>query len=796
MEGRPQGREKRVTGTGKGVYKRGEGLNTGPVGRSDGYQGRRESSGGPQRGPGVNPIAIVIALIVALFGGGAGLGGLLGGGDSAGTASTVTTQPGSSYTSQQSSSDLMGSLFGGSSFSGGGVSTGWERSANTGKLDGTVASGAREKYTRLLGNGQDRVTIMLYLCGTDLESRSGMATSDLQEMTAANLSDKVNLLVCTGGCRQWKNDLVSSTVGQIYQVKQGGLKRLVQDNGTASMTDADNLSGFIRYCAENYPAERYELILWDHGGGALSGYGYDEKNPSSGSMRLSALRKALEQGGVRFDFVGFDACLMATLETALAMEPYADYLIASEETEPGIGWYYTNWLSALSQNTSLPTLEVGKQIADDFVSTCQQRCAGQKTTLSVTDLAELTATVPEQMKGFGASTSRLLEEKQYQTVSDARSGSREFAASNRIDHVDLVHLATRLGTEEGESLSQAILGAVKYNRTSSNMTNAYGLSVYFPYKKTSAVSSAVATYNALGMDDDYTRCIQQFASMEVSGQAVSGGAASPLPSLTGSGSSEGVLSQDDIYNLLNSLLGGDLGNVSGLTGGNSDFLGRSLDVQEASAYLAAHQFDASALIWSGSGADTRLKLSQEQWALVQDLQLNVFFDDGAGYIDLGLDNTFTFDDSGDLVGEYDHTWLAIDGQVVPYYYEDTLHEGDSVTITGRVPVLLNGERANLILVFDGEHPYGAIAGARRDYIDGETETVAKSVTELSEGDTIDFVCDYYGYDGKYQNSYLFGEQMTYTGEHEISNVLVEGNLVATYLFTDLYQQEYWTPPIP
>ena len=795
MADRPQGREKHVTGAGKGVYKRGEGLNTGPVGRADGYQGRRGDSGGPKRSGGGSPFTIIIALLIALVGGGGlGLNSLLGG--ESGTETTLQ-QPSSGYTSQQQpqqSTDLMSGLFG--SFSGANVSGGWERSSNTGKLNTSVDSGARDKYTTIKGGGSDTVTMMVYLCGTDLESRSGMASADLQEMTSAAISDKINLLVCTGGCKQWKNDLVSNSVGQIYQVKQGGVKRLVQDNGRRPMTDPENLTDFIRYCADNYPANRYELILWDHGGGALSGFGYDEKNPSAGSMNLNKIRQALDKGGVKFDFVGFDACLMATLETALALEPYADYMIASEETEPGIGWYYTNWLNALSKDTSLATVEIGRQIADDFVSACNQRCPGQKTTLSVTDLAELRATVPAKLGDFGASTSKLMEDKQYQTVSDARSGSREFASSNRIDHVDLVHLATRLGTGEGEELCQAILGAVKYNRTSSNMTNAYGLSVYFPYKKASVVNSAVATYNDLGMDDEYTRCIQQFASMEVSGQAVSGGAASPLPSLTGSGSSSGMMSESDIYNLLNSLLGGDLGNVQGLTGSNSGFLGRSLDVDSASEYISSHQFDASALVWSGSGSNATITLSEEQWKLVQDLQLNVFYDDGEGYIDLGLDNVFSFNEAGQLTGDFDHTWLAIDGQVVPYYYVDTVQEGDNSTITGRVPVLLNGERANLILVFDNEHPYGVIAGARRDYVDGETDTLAKSLTELNEGDTIDFVCDYYGYDGSYQNSYLFGEQMTYTGEHEISNVTVEGSCVATYLFTDIYQQEYWTAAIP
>ena len=61
-------------------------------------------------------------------------------------------------------------------------------------------------------------------------------------------------------------------------------------------------------------------------------------------FNLSEINKALKDSGITYDFIGFDACLMATVETALVASNYADYMIASEETEPGVGWYYTDWL--------------------------------------------------------------------------------------------------------------------------------------------------------------------------------------------------------------------------------------------------------------------------------------------------------------------------------------------------------------------------------------------------------------------------------------------------------------------
>ena len=771
---RPRGREKNITGGGKGVHRRGQGLGTGPVGEGSGGFGGRPSSGRPsgggqtRSGRGSSPLTILLLLLLVLGGGGGGLGALLGG--QGGTQSTAPIQE-------------SGTVL--SSFAGNGsVSTGWQSGANVGRLDTSVAPGARTKRTEILGGGKDTVTIMVYMCGTDLESKSGMATADLQEMLNADIGKNVNLLVYTGGCTQWRNDVVSSQVNQIYQVESGGLRRLVKDGGSVSMTDPDTLSGFIRWCAENFPANRNELILWDHGGGSITGYGYDQKFPGSGSMDLAGIDKALRDGGVTFDFIGFDACLMATMETALTMSQYGDYLIASEETEPGVGWYYTDWLTALSGNTSMPTVEIGKRIVDSFVDVCAQKCRGQQTTLSVIDLAELETTVPQELKDFSKSTSQLIQAREYQTVSNARNNTREFARSSRIDQVDLVHLARNMGTPEGKALADALLGAVKYNRTSSNMTNAYGISIYFPYQKASAVSKAVETYEQIGMDQEYARCIQAFASLEAGGQAAAGGASSPVPSLMGTMGGSGTMDQEMLAQLLGTLLG------SGLSG-------RALDAEDAAAYLTENRLDPAGLNWqTGEDGVDRIFLSEEQWALVHGLELNMFYDDGQGYIDLGLDNVYEFDSQGALLGWCDGTWLAINGQPVAYYHMDTVDDGEHYTITGRVPVLLNGQRAELILVFDDETPYGYIAGARADYDQAETETVAKSLTELQPGDRLDFLCDYYGYDGSYQDSYFLGEPMTVEENMTISNVDVGADAVrATYRFTDLYNQHYWTTPM-
>ena len=829
---RPQGRQKYVSDNSKGVSLRGDGLNTGPVGSGQrpGQQnadyGRRSTRSG-----GKGSLLALVLLLLLGGGGGSILFGNSDGGqpvqESGYTQSYSTPAPASSSGGASGSSstagsyeDLFNSFFGANESpyanrvpnSTGGTSSSSAVKPNSSSVDTTVAPGARAKRTTIYGNKQDDVTIMVYMCGTDLESRSAMATRDLVEMTNAKLGDHVRILAYTGGCTKWNNNIISNQYNQIYQVKEGGLQCLVQNAGSASMTNPDTLASFIQWCHENYPANRNELIFWDHGGGSVSGYGYDQKYPQSGSMSLAGINTALKKAGVSFDFIGFDACLMATVETGLMLDPYADYMIASEETEPGIGWYYTNWLNKLGSDPGMSTLQIGKNIVDDFVSTCATQCQGQSATLSVIDLAELAYAVPGPMKSFSESLSTQIQTGSYNSVSSARSGAREFARSTAIDQIDLVDFTKRLGTEPAAKLAEALRGAVKYNRISSNMSNAYGLSIYFPYRKLNQVDKAVRTYDAIGMDSSYSACIRAFASLEASGQVVSGGNSNPLGSLLGGGygsyggaysgypggaSASSAYDADMINSLLESFLGGGLGSIYGLDSSNSDFFGRSLPTEATVQYLQDNHFDPNSLVWTeNSRGEQVIMLSEQQWALVEDVDLSMYYDTGKGYVDLGLDNTFAFDENGDLLAPGDRTWLAINGQPVAYYHDTTFGEGEELVITGHVPAMLNGERVELLILFDAANPRGTITGARTVYTGGETDTVAKNMTELEAGDRLEFICDFYDYSGSYENSYFLGEPMTVTETMEISNVDVgEGAVSLMYRFTDLYQQHYWTPAL-
>lgn len=513
-------------------------------------------------------------------------------------------------------------------------------------------------------------------------------------------------------------------------------------------------------------------------------------------MSLAGIDRALEAAGVTFDFIGFDACLMATAENAIMLDSYGDYLIASEQTEPGIGWYYTNWLTKLARNTSMPTIEIGKSIADDFVTACHRYCPGQQTTLSVTDLAEFSATVPPALSKFAGTISDLISTSSYQVVSRARSMSREFASETRIDQVDLIDLAQNMGNTEGQNLINAISGAVKYNLTN-NISHAYGLSIFFPYKSLRSVDSAVNTYNAIGMDSAYTKCIQEFASLETAGQAAMGGTQSPLGSLFGTDSYSSYGSSDLIGQLLGSFLGGDLSSLYGLDSGNTGYLfGRSLSDEDTVKYITEHHFDPSQLKWEKSGDQMVLSLSDDQWAYVDEMDLNLFYDTGRGYADLGLDNVYSYDKQGRLVADTSRAWLGINGQIVAYYRLSTEDDGENYRVTGRIPALLNDEYVNLFVVFDNDHPSGYVTGASVVYKNGETDTVPKNLTEIVDGDRIQFICDMYSYNEEYMDSVTLGDEITVDGDLEVMDLDIgSGEARITYRFTDIYNNEFWTPAI-
>ena len=224
----------------------------------------------------------------------------------------------------------------------------------------------------------DAWTVLIYMCGSDLESKYGFGTANLEEIASVEApadasreildvigmpdlagsgssARTVNVLIETGGAKAWHAEAlgmnVRTDVLQYWEYQpaangQQGSFALKTERPLASMADPATLTDFIRWGAESYPAEKYMLVLWNHGGGSARGILIDELFGGE-YMTLNLLHKALEDGGTHLEAVLFDACLMANIETASAIREYADWMIASEELVAGKGTAFGEWLQEL-----------------------------------------------------------------------------------------------------------------------------------------------------------------------------------------------------------------------------------------------------------------------------------------------------------------------------------------------------------------------------------------------------------------------------------------------------------------
>ena len=230
---------------------------------------------------------------------------------------------------------------------------------------------------------------------------------------------------------------------------------------------------------------------------------------------------------------------------------------------------------------------------------------------------------------------------------------------------------------------------------------------------------------------------------------------------------------------------------SSILGGNS-WIDTSM-FESMSNYIGRNQVATDALTLTKKNGETVLELSEEEWELMKTIELNVFVDDGEGYFELGLDNVFEFNNNGDLIVDYDESWLSIDDQFVSYtLVSDEYIDDDNYTIIGKVPAYLNDKRVDILLRFDNENPYGVVEGARAVY---EIDTNAKGLIPIEKGDRIDFVCKYHYYNGKVEEVYL-GETLIVDDELYIANKYIEGQeSIYSYRFTDIYGNHYWTPTV-
>lgn len=403
---------------------------------------------------------------------------------------------------------------------------------------GYVADAIRDPFVTLKGNGEDVVTVMLYMNGSNLESDYGMATEDIREILDATLSDNVNVVIQTGGTKDWQTNAIASNRTQRFLVENGGLTLVDDDLGQMDMTDPDTLEDFINFCSANYPANRNMLIMWNHGSGAVYGFGYDEHvDDYYAALTLDEMQQAIRNTGVKFEMIGFDACLMGGLETACAFYDTADYLIASEDFESGRGWEYRNWLTILGSDSSTAMSELAKVIIDDFVK--ESYAYDSDGILALVDLRYARLLFQSWVDFAYASKDDLLACNYSMQMSRSDRASLRFAtplerimrdpwealfeSESNGDYyieeynyaVDLMALANTLNTEEAEALKSALRMALIYTSSTDGDSEMTGLSVTLPYSSQSFYDEMEVVYSNCGLKADYIQFLESFVDAEV-----------------------------------------------------------------------------------------------------------------------------------------------------------------------------------------------------------------------------------------------------------------------------------------
>ena len=360
-----------------------------------------------------------------------------------------------------------------------------------------------------------KLTLMIYMCGSNLESSGGSATEDIAEMRAAMPDGQdVSVLVLTGG-----SDVPEGTgyFGQtdagIYELAGGGRIRRAEPLNGRNMGDGATLSFFLRWGLENRPAERYALILWNHGGGPLEGVCWDE-TADMDHLTMGELTGALQEAMTqKLDWIGFDACLMSSLEVAGELAPYADYMIASQEMEPSFGWNYS-FLRDLPGDTD--GAETGRRIVDAFFA--GQEDSKEILTLACIDLGAAGEAI-EALDPVFLPLSKGLNEDSFPELSARRMATSGFGkaepgfTSTGYDLVDARDLAESLeASEETKALIEKLDAAVVYSRA--NEEGASGLTLYYPYaNKTNYLDRWKTGYEGLSFSPGYQAYVSGFGSL-------------------------------------------------------------------------------------------------------------------------------------------------------------------------------------------------------------------------------------------------------------------------------------------
>lgn len=602
----------------------------------------------------------------------------------------------------------------------------------------------------------ENFTLMVYICGSDLESKRAYATNSINQILEANTGKNLQIIVETGGAKRWKNDTVKSDALYRYEVRSNKLQ-LLGDAGNNPITDASCLSDFIKFAAKEKPADRYGFIFWNHGGGTIGGYGEDMLFDSQ-SMNINEIKKGFEDAGIHFDFIGFDCCLMSTVEIANALKSNADYLIASEETEPGSSWYYTDTLNLIENNPKASVKSIAKQFISDFNSPQYTETSGD-TTLALIDLSRIDEVI-NALDRFFDSTEQMLLDGRFDEIAKARIEARSFG-KDRFEQIDIIDYVKRLDNAEyKDAVISAVENAVLYRESRSADSN--GLAMFFPYY----ILDKYTEYRNLILEDglidnNHIKFFDDFVSVEIGGRTEE--------------DSNPYLKEDessDSYDFE-----------------NQNWYNEQL-VNEYKGYYS--YIDDDSLMVKESEDGYLIALKDSDWGIISDIELRVYLNYDDGYLMLGSDDYFEMTDTGELVIDYDCKWLHVNDCLASYYALEKENFDDSSI--GYMPAYLNDEEYIYIWVMWTEDGC-ELLGYTSDYDD----VSAKGYFQFDDGDLIEFLFNFYSYDGVFVDEYLLTDNAfvynSDVGFWVYYDEIGDSDTQVCFYIKDIYQNDYWTEPV-
>ena len=545
----------------------------------------------------------------------------------------------------------------------------------TGCMDEDVTK-ARAQFPDAYGR-DDTWLVSWYICGSDLESEYGAASADLEELMEAELPPNVRVLILAGGTQEWQNDTFTRPLN-LYLYDADGLHELERMND-ADMGDPQTLAHFLRYGEENYPADHRVFVFWDHGGGSAAGVCADERTENM--LRLNDLRQAFSDvygdnpAEPPYELIGFDACLMASYETAASLEGYTRYMVASEEMEPGNGWNYDAWVGALGDNPAMGGARLGEVICDSYLAGCREEHTEEEATLSVIDLARLPALTSayEQYSRDVLARAAHLSPAFFAALDRAAQRAENYGGNTRemgyANMVDLAGLAEETAREfpSAAALVRAVDDACIYKVHGDYRRRGGGISSYYSYD---------------GDEDGFSAYVDQDAALM------------------------------EQKCLLYTMLYGQLPDeATELLAGQSP-TGRinALPTQRQQIFNTAALEDRAVDVDRNGNAFVRL--SQAEMDMISSVRCNLLYigEEENVILYLGSDANVDADwDSGVFKDNFDGTWPMLDGHPV---YIEIVEEGDDYNLYS-IPVKLNGRECNLQVAYSYADGKYRILGARR-----------------------------------------------------------------------------------